>query len=138
MALAPGEARKDLSADALFGSLRSRFASLPDPRSGEVEIPVLEQWIARTIQSYAPAWVPFLPSGGRPVSQSRGPHAARKSHDSVRAVAGKHGQGPHRTRTGRYPFTGGRALFRQPRSFSAIMPCCFGGFSVIFPSFVWR
>ena len=40
MALAPGEARKDLSADALFGSLRSRFASLPDPRSGEVEIPL--------------------------------------------------------------------------------------------------
>ena len=40
MALAPGQARKDLSADALFGSLRSRFASLPDPRSGEVEIPL--------------------------------------------------------------------------------------------------
>ena len=42
MALAPGEARKDLSADALFGSLRSRFASLPDPRSGEVEIPLAD------------------------------------------------------------------------------------------------
>ena len=40
MALAPGEARKDLSADALFQALRSRFASLPDPRSGEVEIPL--------------------------------------------------------------------------------------------------
>jgi hypothetical protein len=40
MALAPGEARKDLSADALFRSLRSRFGSLPDPRSGEVEIPL--------------------------------------------------------------------------------------------------
>ena len=39
MAFASGEARKDLSADALFGSLRSRFASLPDLRSGEVEIP---------------------------------------------------------------------------------------------------
>ena len=42
MALAPGEARKDLSADALFGSLRSHFASLPDPRSGEVEIPLAD------------------------------------------------------------------------------------------------
>src|SRR5271157_974006 len=42
MALAPGEARKDLSADALFGSLRSCFASLPDPRSGEVEIPLAD------------------------------------------------------------------------------------------------
>ena len=42
MALAPGEARKDLSADALFGSLRSRFASLPDLRSGEVEIPLAD------------------------------------------------------------------------------------------------
>ena len=42
MALAPGEARKDLSANALFGSLRSRFASLPDPRSGEVEIPLAD------------------------------------------------------------------------------------------------
>ena len=42
MALAPGEARKDLSADALFESLRSRFASLPDPRSGEVEIPLAD------------------------------------------------------------------------------------------------
>ena len=40
MALAPGEARKDLSADALFRSLRSHFGSLPDPRSGEVEIPL--------------------------------------------------------------------------------------------------
>ena len=42
MALAPGEARKDLSADALFRSFRSRFASLPDPRSGEVEIPLAD------------------------------------------------------------------------------------------------
>ena len=42
MALAPGEARKDLSADTLFGSLRSLFASLPDPRSGEVEIPLAD------------------------------------------------------------------------------------------------
>ena len=42
MALAPGEARKDLSADALFESLRSRFASLPAPRSGEVEIPLAD------------------------------------------------------------------------------------------------
>jgi hypothetical protein len=40
MALAPGEARKDLSADALFRSLRSHFGSLSDPRSGEVEIPL--------------------------------------------------------------------------------------------------
>jgi hypothetical protein len=40
MALATGEARKDLSADALFRSLRSQFGSLPDPRSGEVEIPL--------------------------------------------------------------------------------------------------
>ena len=42
MAVASGEARKDLSADALFGSLRSRFASLPDLRSGEVEIPLAD------------------------------------------------------------------------------------------------
>src|SRR5271165_7223049 len=40
MVLAPGEARKDLSADALFQVLRSHFGSLPDPRSGEVEIPL--------------------------------------------------------------------------------------------------
>ena len=40
MALALGEARKALSADALFRSLRSLFGSLPDPRSGEVEIPL--------------------------------------------------------------------------------------------------
>ena len=40
MALALGEARKDLSADALFRLLHSLFSSLPDPRSGEVEIPL--------------------------------------------------------------------------------------------------
>src|SRR3954471_4161830 len=40
MALAPGDARKDLSADTLFRVLRSHFGSLPDPRSGEVEIPL--------------------------------------------------------------------------------------------------
>ena len=40
MALTLGEARKDVSADALFRSLRSHFASLSDPRSGEVEIPL--------------------------------------------------------------------------------------------------
>ncbi len=42
MALAPGEARKDLSADAIFRALRCRFGSLPDPRSGEVEIPLAD------------------------------------------------------------------------------------------------
>ena len=40
MALAPGEARKDLSADALFQVLHRHFASFPDSRSGEVEIPL--------------------------------------------------------------------------------------------------
>jgi hypothetical protein len=40
MALARGEARKDLSADALLRSLRSHFGSLPDPRSGAVDIPL--------------------------------------------------------------------------------------------------
>src|SRR5271165_1472232 len=40
MALAHGEARKALSADALFRSLRSHFGSVPDPRSGEAEIPL--------------------------------------------------------------------------------------------------
>src|SRR3954454_7743388 len=40
MALAPGDARKDLSADTLFRVLRSHFGSLPDRRSGEVEIPL--------------------------------------------------------------------------------------------------
>ena len=40
MALALGETRKALSADALFRSFRSLFGSLPDPRSGEVEIPL--------------------------------------------------------------------------------------------------
>src|SRR5487761_2607337 len=40
MAMARGEARKDLSADALFRALRSQFRSLPDPRSGAVEIPL--------------------------------------------------------------------------------------------------
>lgn len=38
MALSPGEARKDLSADALFQVLHRHFASLPDSRSGAVEI----------------------------------------------------------------------------------------------------
>src|SRR3954465_9463848 len=33
-------ARKDLSADSLFRLLRSRFASLPDPRAGAVEVPL--------------------------------------------------------------------------------------------------
>src|SRR3954464_11608075 len=40
MALAPGAVRKELSADSLFGLIRSHFGSLPDPRSGEVEIPL--------------------------------------------------------------------------------------------------
>jgi hypothetical protein len=40
MALALGEARKNLSADSLYRLIRSRFGSLPDPRSGEVEIPL--------------------------------------------------------------------------------------------------
>jgi hypothetical protein len=40
MALALGETRKDLSADALFRALRSQFGSLADPRSGEVDIPL--------------------------------------------------------------------------------------------------
>src|SRR5262245_42839583 len=40
MALAPGEARKDLSADALFRMLSGHFASLPAARAGEVEIPL--------------------------------------------------------------------------------------------------
>jgi len=40
MALAHGEVRKDLSADSLFRGLRSHFSALPDPRSGEVEIPL--------------------------------------------------------------------------------------------------
>jgi Transposase DDE domain len=42
MALAVGEARKELSADALYQLLRSRFRSLPDPRAGEVEIPLAD------------------------------------------------------------------------------------------------
>ncbi len=42
MALALGEARKDLSADALFQLVRSRFASLADLRSREVEIPLAD------------------------------------------------------------------------------------------------
>jgi hypothetical protein len=40
MALAAGETRKDLSADSLFGRIRSRFGTLADHRSGEVEIPL--------------------------------------------------------------------------------------------------
>jgi hypothetical protein len=40
MALDLSTARKDLSADSLFQLLRSRFASLPDPRAGVVEIPL--------------------------------------------------------------------------------------------------
>jgi Transposase DDE domain len=38
MALTAGEARKDLSADALFKMLGGHFASLPDARTGEAEI----------------------------------------------------------------------------------------------------
>ena len=37
-----GEARKDLSADALFQVLHRHFASFPDSRSGEVEIPLAD------------------------------------------------------------------------------------------------
>jgi Transposase DDE domain len=40
MALVLGQARKDLSADSLFRLIRSHFRSLPDPRSGDVEIPL--------------------------------------------------------------------------------------------------
>src|SRR3954470_15342494 len=40
MALAPGEVRKELSADSLFRGLRSHFGSIPDPRSAEVDIPL--------------------------------------------------------------------------------------------------
>ena len=40
MALALGQTRKDLSADALFQLLRAQFGSLPDPRLGAVEIPL--------------------------------------------------------------------------------------------------
>ena len=40
MALALGEARKDLSADALFKRLRRWFNSIPDSRTGAVEIPL--------------------------------------------------------------------------------------------------
>jgi hypothetical protein len=40
MALALGDTRKDLSADALYRLLHSRFDSLPDPRAGEVEFPL--------------------------------------------------------------------------------------------------
>jgi hypothetical protein len=42
MALALGEARKDLSADSLFRLIRSHFRSLPDPRSGDVQIPLAD------------------------------------------------------------------------------------------------
>src|SRR3954464_3871042 len=38
MALALGQTRKDLSADALFQLLHAQFGSLPDPRAGAVEI----------------------------------------------------------------------------------------------------
>jgi hypothetical protein len=40
MAIALGETRKNLSADALFRALRSQFGSLSDTRSGAVEIPL--------------------------------------------------------------------------------------------------
>src|SRR3954454_15238745 len=40
MTPAPGDVRKDASADTRFRLLRSHFGSLPDPRSGEVEIPL--------------------------------------------------------------------------------------------------
>jgi hypothetical protein len=40
MPIALAEARKDLSADALFQLLRARFGSLADPRHGDVEIPL--------------------------------------------------------------------------------------------------
>ena len=40
MALAPGDGRKDLSADSLFRVLRAQFGSLPDPRAAAVEIPL--------------------------------------------------------------------------------------------------
>src|SRR3954463_10428935 len=40
MTLTLAEARKDLSADALFQLLRARFGSLADSRSSDVEIPL--------------------------------------------------------------------------------------------------
>jgi hypothetical protein len=46
MALAPGDVRKDLSADALFRVLRAQFGSLPDPRSAEVDIPLNDALMA--------------------------------------------------------------------------------------------
>jgi hypothetical protein len=42
MSIAARKVRKDLSADTLFRLLRSLFSSVPDPRSGEVEIPLDE------------------------------------------------------------------------------------------------
>ena len=40
MSVAARKVRKDLSADTLFRLLHSLFGSVPDPRSGEVEIPL--------------------------------------------------------------------------------------------------
>jgi hypothetical protein len=40
MGLSARKARKDLSADALFRLVRSRFDDLPDSRSGAVDIPL--------------------------------------------------------------------------------------------------
>src|SRR6266446_3772304 len=42
MSVAARKVRKDLCADTLFGLLHSLFSSVPDLRSGEVEIPLDE------------------------------------------------------------------------------------------------
>jgi hypothetical protein len=42
MSVAARKVRKDFSADTLFRLLYSLFGSVPDPRSGEVEIPLDE------------------------------------------------------------------------------------------------
>ena len=61
MTLPLDNARKDLSADALYQLLRSRFASLPDPRSGEVEI-TLGDALMSAFAMFAlkdPSWLAF-------------------------------------------------------------------------------
>src|SRR3954464_13143302 len=79
MALAPGEVRKDLSADSLFRVLRSHFGSLPDLRSAEVEIP-LDDALMSAFAMFSlkdPSLLAF-------------DHRRRDPNDNFRTISGNH------------------------------------------------
>src|SRR3954463_9446385 len=79
MALPPGEVRKELSADSLFRVLRSQFAALPDPRSAEVEIPLVDALMSA-----------FAMFSLKDPSLLAFDHRRRDPHDNFRSLYGIH------------------------------------------------